>query len=325
MSRPAAAVAAWMSEAADPRPRAVPVVVRAQNVIRQGGIFRRKPGVVPFMNTILVTGATGNVGKHVASSLADMGLHVRALVRDAGRATLPPGVEAVVGDLSSPRTLEPALRGVESVYLMWPGIPVDPEAVRAVAGRSRRVAYLSTDVTDLADGETATSYHQEIERLIRQSGSRWTFLRAIDFATNTLGWADQIRKGVVRLPYGQAARSLIHERDIADVAVRVLTSPGHEGARYVLTGPETVTHAEQVRIIGEVIGREVHWEDLPVETAREQLTAAWRNAEFVDARLKAWSAFVRSPERVTDTVRQLLGSPARTFRSWAQEHADDFR
>ncbi|WP_461084088.1 NmrA family NAD(P)-binding protein [Streptomyces deserti] len=277
------------------------------------------------MTKILVTGATGNVGKHVVSSLAGAGLEVRALVRDPARTSLPEGVEAVRGDLSSAKTLEPALRGVESVYLMWPGIPVEPSVVEAIAGHAKRVVYLSTDVADLADGEQATIFHQEMERLIRKSGMSWTFLRAIDFATNTLVWADQVRRGVVRWPYGQASRSLIHERDIADVAVHVLTSPGHDGGKYVITGPESITHAEQVRIIGEVVGREVRWEELPLEAARKQLTAAWGNAEFVEARLKAWRAFVDSPERVTDTVEQLLGRPARTFRAWAEEHADDFR
>jgi uncharacterized protein YbjT (DUF2867 family) len=114
----------------------------------------------------------------------------------------------------------------------------------------------------------------------------WTFLRAIDFATNTLGWADQVKQGVVRWPYGQASRSLIHECDIADVAVHVLTSAWHDGPAEVSTGPESIIHAEQVRIIGEAVGREARWEDLPLETARKQLTAAWGNAEFVEARLK---------------------------------------
>ncbi|WSK66808.1 NmrA family NAD(P)-binding protein [Streptomyces sp. NBC_01276] len=274
---------------------------------------------------ILVTGATGTIGRHIVSSLDEAGRRVRALVRDPAGAALPEGVEVVRGDLSSPGTLEAALRDVESVYLMWPGIAVDPRVVEVIARHAERVVYLSTDVADLADGEPATSYHQEIERLIRKSGLSWTFLRAIDFATNTLGWADQVRQGVVRWPYGQASRSLIHERDIADVAVRVLTSPGHDGARYVITGPESITHAEQVRIIGEAVGRQVRWEDLPVEVARRQLTAAWGNAAFVDARLRAWGSFVESPERVTDTVERVLGKPARTFRSWTEEHADDFR
>ncbi|MYW00182.1 NmrA family NAD(P)-binding protein [Streptomyces sp. SID3343] len=278
---------------------------------------------------ILVIGATGGVGRHVVSSLAatgpETGVEVRALVRDPGQVTLPAGVEAVRGDLSSPRTLEAALRGVHGVYLMWPGLPVQPRVVEAIAEHAKQVVYLSTDVTDLADGEQPTSFHQEIERQIRQSGLDWTFLRAIDFATNTLGWADQIRQGVVRWPYGLAARSLVHERDIADVAVRVLTTSGHAGGKYVLTGPEAITHADQVRIIGEAIGRDVRWEDLPPENARRQLTAAWGNAAFVDARLAAWRSFVHTPERVTDTVELLLGRPPRTFRTWARDHADDFR
>lgn len=277
------------------------------------------------MSTILVTGATGNVGRHIVSALAEQGHTVRALVRDPDRAPLPQGVTAVRGDLSDPDSLEPALRGAERVFLMWPGLPVRPRVVELIAGHAERVVYLSADVPDLRDGERPAVFHQQIERQIRNSGLSWTFVRAIDFATNTLGWADQIRQGVVRLPYGQAARSLIHERDIAEVAVLALTTDGHDRAAYVITGPAAVTHAEQVRIIGEVTGREVRWEEVPVEKAREQLTAAWGSAEFADARLRAWASFVETPERVTDTVRRLLGRPARTFRTWAEDHAGDFR
>ncbi|MFB9908796.1 NmrA family NAD(P)-binding protein [Allokutzneria oryzae] len=270
----------------------------------------------------LVTGATGNVGRHVLSALTSAGADVLALARDPRG--LPRGVRAVPGDLSSPRTWEHALRDVDGVYLMWPGLPVEPSVVETIAAHTERVVYLSTDVTDLADGERPTSFHQEIERQIRNTGLSWTFVRAIDFATNTLAWADQIRRGVVRWPFGRAARSLIHERDIADVVAHALTTDGHDGAKYVITGPESITHAEQVRVIGEVIGREVRWEELPVETAREQLTAAWGNPEFVAARLAAWESFVHTPERVTDTVEHLLGRPARTFRSWVKDHSPSF-
>ena len=277
------------------------------------------------MGKILVTGATGSVGRHVVSTLVMQGRDVRAVVRDPGAASLPDRVEVVPGDLSAPETLTAALHGVERVYLMWPGLPVEPRVVQVIAEHAERVVYLSADVPDLADGEQPTIFHQEIERLIRHSGLSWTFVRAIDFATNTLRWAEQIKQGVVRMPYGQASRSLIHERDIADVVAHVLTSAGHDEAKYVITGPQTIPQAELVGIIGETIGRDVRWEDLPLDQARVELTAAWGDAGFVDARLRAWAALVDSPERVTDTVERLVGRPARTFRAWAHEHAEDFR
>jgi uncharacterized protein YbjT (DUF2867 family) len=124
---------------------------------------------------ILVTGATGNVGKHIVSSLAGLGLEVRALVRDPAKTSTPKGVEVARGDLSSPETLDPALHDVDSVYLMWPGIPVEPGVVKAIDQHAKRIVYLSTDVADLADKEEATSFHQEIERQIRNSGLNWTF------------------------------------------------------------------------------------------------------------------------------------------------------
>jgi uncharacterized protein YbjT (DUF2867 family) len=277
------------------------------------------------MGKILVTGPTGHVGRHVTSALVAQGRDIRAVVRDPRTAELPPEVEVVRGDLSSPETLTAALHGVDSVFLMWPALPVEPRVVQVIAEHAERVVYLSADVPDLADDEEPTIFHQEIERLIRQSGLKWTFVRAIDFATNTLLWAEQIRQGVVRLPYGQASRSMIHERDIADVVAHVLTSDGHDESKYVVTGPESIPQAELVGIIGEAIGRDVRWEDLPPDQARKELTAAWGDAAFVDARLRAWAALVDSPERVTDTVERLLGRPAVTFRAWAQEHAADFQ
>ncbi|MEV6150793.1 NAD(P)H-binding protein [Nonomuraea sp. NPDC052129] len=279
------------------------------------------------MSRILVTGATGNVGKHVVPQLAGAGLQVRALVRDPDRAKLPEGVEAVKGDLSVPETLEPALKDVESVFLIWPGFAAETarDVVEVIAAHARRVVYLSADVEDLADGESPTLFHQEVERLIRHTGLSWTFLRPVGFAANTLGWADQVRQGVVRWPYGEARRSLIHEKDIAAVAVHVLTSAGHGGGKYVLSGPEQLSQAEQARIIGEAVGREVRWAELPLDVAREQLLAAWGDTRFVDGALAGWGAFVDTPERITDTVPKLLGRPALTFRQWATDHAADFR
>lgn len=273
------------------------------------------------MGKILVTGATGNVGRHLTTRLAEAGLEVRAFARRPERVEAP--VEVVQGDLTVPETLEPALKDVESVFLLWPGFSTGnaAEVISAIAGQARRVVYLSALVGD--DGE-APSHYQEIEGLIRRSGLGWTFLRPGGFAANTLGWAEQIRQGVVRWPYGQASRALIHEQDIAAVAVHVLTSAGHNGAAYALTGPAELTQAEQVRVIGEATGREVRWEEQPSEEALERLSAAWGDPAWVRSALTTWESFVTRPEQATDTVERLLGRPALTFRQWARDHAADF-
>ncbi len=164
-----------------------------------------------------------------------------------------------------------------------------------------------------------------MERLIEKSGLAWTFLRPGGFMSNTLMWADQVREGVVRWPYGAMARSLIDEADIAAVAVRTLTEDGHTSKKYVLTGPEAITQIEQVRIIGEAIGHPVRWEEISRTDARTQLLAAWGNASFVDGALDAWAAAVAAPEPVTAEVARLTGAPARTFSEWARDHVDAFR
>jgi uncharacterized protein YbjT (DUF2867 family) len=277
---------------------------------------------------ILVTGATGNVGRHVVSQLRNMGANVRALVRDPDAADLPEGVEVVRGDLTDTDSLDRALNGVTSVFLLWPFPTAEaaPATVDVIAKHARRVVYFSAMAVRDDREPKDNGVWGQLEHLVGRSGPEWTFLRVGGLAANTLGWADQIRtEGVVRWPYGEAARSLIHERDIAAVAVRALTEDGHVGAKYVLTGPEALTQAEQVRLIGEAIGRPVRWQELKPEQARRQLLAAWGNADFVDGALGYWSTLVDEPEPVTHTVRQVTGTPAHTFREWARDHVDDFR
>jgi uncharacterized protein YbjT (DUF2867 family) len=109
------------------------------------------------------------------------------------------------------------------------------------------------------------------------------------------------------------------------VAVRAPTGDGHGGAKHVLTGPELLTQAEQVRTIGDVIGRPARWEDVPPEAVRDGLAAAFGDASFADHALDAWARFVQEPELVTSTVERITGTRARTFREWASDHAGDFR
>ncbi len=279
---------------------------------------------------ILVTGATGNVGRQVVTHLHRAGAAVRALTRNPDAARLPAGFDVVRGDLLEPAGLDAHLGGVDAVFLVWPFFTADAAApaIAAIAARTRRLVYLSAaTVPDDPDRQVTgiVAMHAALERLIEGSGLEWTFLRSGGFATNTLAWAPQVRAGdVVRGPYGGAARSLIHERDIAAVAARVLTSGGHGGARYVLTGPEAVTQLDQASAIGDAIGRPVRYDEIPREVARQQLTT-WMPPDGADAALDYWASLVSEPELVTSTVEEITGAPAHTFREWAADHAGDFR
>jgi uncharacterized protein YbjT (DUF2867 family) len=169
-------------------------------------------------------------------------------------------------------------------------------------------------------------HERQAEQLIEESKLEWTVLRPHAFAANTLRWGGQIRaEGVVREAYGQAAMSLVHERDIAAVAVRALTRDGHAGAVYELTGPQSLTQAEQVHVVGEVIGQPVRWEEASPQEARLRMVALGWPPEAVDGILHAQAAMAAGPAPVTTTVEEVTGAAARTFPSWVVEHAHVFR
>jgi uncharacterized protein YbjT (DUF2867 family) len=277
---------------------------------------------------ILIAGATGTVGRELVARLSERQIAVRALVRDPESANLPAGVELVRGDLADPAGLGASLDGIERMFLVWPftseraATEFAPTVVEAIAQRVRRVVYLSADAaTDNPD-----RFWARLERLIERSAAEFTFLRPTGFAKNTLMWAPQISSGdVVRWPYGAAARSLIDERDIAAVAARALIEDGHAGKTYVLSGPEALTQIEQLDAIGEAIGRPLRWEEISREEARPGLVAAFGEEAFADSALDTWARFAVAPERTTQTVHEITGSPAHSLREWATHHADDFR
>jgi uncharacterized protein YbjT (DUF2867 family) len=278
-------------------------------------------------NPILVIGATGNIGRHVVAGLHARGATVRAMSRNPAEGQLPDDTQVVAGDLTNLDTMRRALTDVDAVFLLWPFLSADgvPVVVNAIAGHARRVVYVSAMNVrdDLPPGQNGV--WGQVEDAIRHTDLEWTFLRSSGFATNTLQWAPAIRAGEpVRIPYPAAARSLIHERDIAEVAVRALTEPGHASAAYILTGPGAITQAEQVRILGAVAGRPARIEETTPEDARATMLT-WADPEFVDSALSYWASLVNVPERVTRTVEEITGTAARTFAQWARDHADDFQ
>ena len=275
----------------------------------------------------MVSGATGSVGREVVSQLLDTGARVRALTRNPDRANLPAAVDVAHVDMSSPASLTGPLADVRSVFLVWPftspeaASEIAPAVVEAIAGVAQRIVYLSAEAAE----RRPESFWASLERLVERSRAEWTFLRPTGFAKNTLMWADQIRTtGVVRWPYAAAARSLIDERDVAAVAVRALTDDRHGRATYVLSGPATLTQAEQVQAIGEAIGRPLRFEEVSPEDVRPALVESLGDEPFADGALRTWAGFVDQPERTTSVVEEVVGRPAHSFLEWARYHADDF-
>src|ERR1044072_6248891 len=276
------------------------------------------------MKQILVTGATGTVGRQVVSQLLANDVRVHALTRDPGSANLPDGVDVRRGDLTVPETLDACLDGVEMVFLVWTADPrAVSKAIEQIAKHARRIVFLSsphqTPHPLFQQPNPLAAMHAEIERLIRVSGLDWTFLRPGMFAANARSWwAPQIRVGdVVRWPYADAPTAPIHEADIAAVAVRALLDTRHSGADYVLTGPQSLTQREQVEIIGEVIGRSLRFEEISPEAARRELGFP---LPAVNMLLNAWAAAVGQPALVTSTVADVTGNPARSFQDIWEEH-----
>src|SRR5262249_54488245 len=266
------------------------------------------------MRRVLVTGATGRVGREVVTQLLDAGVPVRALTRrTATAAGLPAAVEVVTGDLTVPESLDKALDGAETVFLVWTAPPATAAAVvERIASRSRRVVLLSSPHQPphpfFQQPNPLAAFHGRLESLIKATGLAATVIRPGMFASNSvLWWAEAIRAGdVVRWAHGAVETAPIDDRDIAAVAARALYEDGHAGGDYMITGPEPLSHAAQVRVIGEVLGRPLRFVELTPDEFRRQSGMPGPVANML---LAAWQAAVGHAAHVTSTVADVLGSP----------------
>ncbi|MEU9713957.1 NAD(P)H-binding protein [Streptomyces sp. NPDC047976] len=276
---------------------------------------------------ILVTGATGNMGSALLKELHAHGAGpLRGLTRDAARAVFPDGVEAVEGDFAEPATLEPALKGVRSLFLVS---RLGPDADIIEAARQagvEHVVLVSSITVQTHPHLGPAGENLAVEELLKASGMAWTILRPTQFASNTLMWAASVRgQETVRAPYAETALPTIHPADIAAVARVALTEPGHRGHTYALTGPEPVSARQQVEAIGAALGREVSFAEITRAQAHAQMAAVF-GEEAADAVLDVTGGDVNEQLlMVRDTVPQLTGAPARPFRQWAEENAAAFR
>jgi len=273
---------------------------------------------------ILVTGATGNVGGELVTQLAVEKQQVRALVRDPGRTGLPAEIEVVAGDLDRPASLAPALDGARAVFLLgghrdMPGLlgQIREAGVRHV------VLLSSRSVVGGSPTNAIVRMWMTSEEAVRSSGLAWTILRPSGFTSNALRWVPQLRVGdLVRAPFANAPIASIDPYDIAAVARVALTTAGHESMSYSLSGPEAQLPAQQVAILGKVLGRPLRFEAQADDEARAELRRSTPE-EFVDAFFRFFVKGEFDDAVVLPTVRELTGHPPRSFEEWARAHRSE--
>jgi uncharacterized protein YbjT (DUF2867 family) len=270
---------------------------------------------------VLVTGATGTVGRQVVAGLLRRGHSVRALTRDPAKADFPAGVEVVQGDLTDPESLAAALEDVTGLHLITFGGPyfAPLETGPQILEQARKAGVRR--VTVLHGGGPSL-----LEDAVRASNFAWTVVMPVEFMSNALEWADGIRgDDEVREPFTGRLSAMVHEGDIGAVAAVALTENGHGGKEYVITGPEVLTLKDKTDALAAARGREIRLVELSEEQAVEQWRAAGQPDEVIGFLLEAYGNTPLVGRTVVDTVEKVTGRPARTFAQWAAEHADAFR
>jgi uncharacterized protein YbjT (DUF2867 family) len=280
---------------------------------------------------ILVTGATGNIGRDLVAMLAAGDTPIRAFSLEPGTAPFPAGVDAVYGDLDSDAFVR-ALEGVRSVFLHHGAVTADgtlnleSRLARARDAGVEHVVLLSGGPGGGSDLDNAVERDQILsERAVRASGLRWTILRASGFASNVFRWLPQLRAGdALSVPFAGVPVAAIDPYDIAAVAALALTTGDHDGATYRLTGPEPILPAEQAAQIAEALGRDLTLRGQPDDEARAELLA-FLPSQYVDALFTFFVDGTYNDARVLPTVEDLTGRPPRAFADWLAAHAEELR
>ncbi len=277
------------------------------------------------MNTILVTGATGNVGRPLVALLATAGAKVRAVTRQPANAAFPDGVDVVTSAIDG-------IRGADAVFLNSRALGDDLAPLVEHARRhgvTRLVALSAINADDDFSRQPSRfrgDRNLETEQLAVDSGLEWVSLRPTVFLSNFVGmWAAQIRGGdVVSGPFADASTAPIVDRDISAVAAQALLSDELVGRRIPLTGPQAFTNAELVDAIGVALGRRLRYQEIPPELVRQRFIGLGFTPEFADAYVAFLFATVGKPALVTHEVEKILGRPATSFADDVSAHRDLF-
>lgn len=284
---------------------------------------------------ILITGATGTVGSELVKQLVEARQKVRVLVRDPAKALkFGNAVEVVKGDLAKPETLAAAFAGVDKAFVLSP--PTGPEfpelegnafnaAKKAGVKQVVKLSGGNLIVEDFFAGTPFAKWHGESEKRLRALGVAWTILRPAFFDSNLIEFGIMPRGGLF-FPAGNGKDAPIDPRDIAAVAVKILTTPGHEGKIYELTGPELLSFAEVVQKTAAVTGKPLKFVDVPEAAWHQEMLSAGAPRPVVESLLAYFAGGVKAGRmHMTSTVPELLGRPARTIEQWAKDHIAELK
>lgn len=278
---------------------------------------------------IVVTGASGNVGSHLAETLAAQGEQVRAVARGLTHPLRDKeNVTAVTGDLEDPQSLAGALEGADALFLLLPGAGAGVDVPRllelAAAGGVTRTVLLSSQAAGTRRTSSSHAPMAAIEGQLKSSGMAWTILRPGGFHSNVMAWAQTIREHrTVYAPFGDIGLPSIDPADIAEVAAVALSEVGHDEKVYVLTGPEVTTPRQRAAAIGDAVGSPLTFVDLSREQARDQMVQ-FMPPPVADGTLDILGDPTAEETAVSPDVADVLGKPGRTFADWAARHAAVF-
>ncbi|GIJ76400.1 Uncharacterized conserved protein YbjT, contains NAD(P)-binding and DUF2867 domains [Micromonospora phaseoli] len=278
---------------------------------------------------IVITGATGNVGRVLVEVLAAAGEQVIAVSRGTSPVSLTDGVRYQQADLAEPETLRPAVDGARALFLLvsGAGAHLNPSDILDVAkaGGVQHVVLLSSQAAGTRPQSVSHAPLRGIEGVVQQSGMAWTILRPGGFASNAYAWTESVRtQRTVAAPFGDVGLPVVDPADIAEVAATVLREGEHAGRTYELTGPALTTPRQRTRIIGEALGQPVRFVEQTREQARAQMMR-FMPEPVVDGTLAILGAPTPAEQRISAHTAQVLGRTPRTFDDWALRHIHAFR
>ncbi|MFI6024927.1 SDR family oxidoreductase [Amycolatopsis magusensis] len=265
---------------------------------------------------IVVTGATGNVGRPLVQALTDAGEQVIAV----SRTNTVPGVRQHHADLRQPETLRPALDGASALFLLaGPEVELTEVVETALDAGIRRIVLLSSQ------GVLTGRHPAAAETAVTAVSPEWTLLRPGGFHSNTFAWAETIRtRRVAAAPFADIALPTVDPADIAEVAAAALTRPGHHGQAYVLTGPEPITPRQQAAALADALGEPVAFQEQTRAEARAQMLG-YMPEPVVEATLDILGTPLPAEQEVSADIERVLGRPPRGFAGWAARNFTAFK